>query len=95
MSLVSTELIHFPLQPPVASERPLISPLSDELKVFNENFDQWNQSNPGMYAVIQGQTVLKLFSECKEAFMAGLESFTSRRRFLVKQIAKEPLHFIF
>jgi hypothetical protein len=71
-------------------------PFSDELKVFQENRDEWVRSNPGKFVVIQDSTVAEgFFDTYSDALRAGLRKFGAGRSFLVKQVwTTEPVYFV-
>ena len=72
------------------------SPFSDELRVFQENREEWLRANAGKFVVIQDSTVAEgVFDTYSEALKAGLQRFGVERNFLVKQVWKtEPVYFI-
>jgi hypothetical protein len=72
------------------------SPFSDELRVFQENHEEWLRANPGKFVVIQDSTVADgFFDTYSEALKAGLQKFGVGRGFLVKQVWKtEPIYFV-
>jgi hypothetical protein len=72
------------------------SPFSDELRVFQENREEWLRANAGKFVVIQDSTVAEgFFDTYSEALKAGLQRFGVGRSFLVKQVWKtEPVYFI-
>jgi hypothetical protein len=69
---------------------------SDELKVFQENRDEWVRSSPGKFVVIQDSTVAEgFFDSYSDALKAGLQRFGVGRSFLVKQVwTTEPEYFV-
>jgi len=70
------------------------SPFSDELRVFQENRDEWVRSNAGKFVVIQDSTVAEgFFDTYSDALKAGLLKFGVARGFLVKQVWQtEPVY---
>ena len=72
------------------------SPFSDELRVFQENREEWLRANAGKFVVIQDSTVVDgFFDSYSEALRAGLQKFGVGRGFLVKQVWKtEPVYFV-
>jgi hypothetical protein len=72
------------------------APLETELKVFEKHHQEWVQSHPGKFVVIQDRTVVKgFFDEFEDAFKAGIRRFGTGRDFLVKQIWKtQPVYFV-
>ena len=72
------------------------SPFSDELKVFQENRDEWLQSNAGKFVVIQDSTIAEgFFDTYADALRAGLKEFGANRSFLVKQVYEtDPIYFV-
>lgn len=67
-----------------------------ELEVFEHHRQQWSQSHPGEFVVIQGEEVAPgFFQDYAVALRAGLQRFGARREFLVKQIwVTEPVYCI-
>ena len=72
------------------------APFEAELTVFETHRQQWSQSHPGEYVVIQDEIVAEgFFGTYAEAFKAGLQKFGVRRVFLVKQVwLTEPVYFV-
>jgi hypothetical protein len=71
-------------------------PFSTELKVFEQHREEWSQSHPGEYVVIQGDVIgERFFGTYAEALKAGVQKFGVRRGFLVKQVwMTEPVYFV-
>ena len=67
-----------------------------ELEVFERHRQQWSQSHPGEFVVIQGEEIGPgFFQDYADALRAGLQRFGARREFLVKQIwVTEPVYCI-
>jgi hypothetical protein len=72
------------------------SPFSDELRVFQENREDWLRSNLGKFVAIQDSVVADgFFNTYSEALKAGLQRFGVSRSFLVKQVwTTEPVYFV-
>jgi hypothetical protein len=72
------------------------SPLSNELRVYQEHRDEWLRANAGKFVVIQDSTVAEgFFDTYSEALKAGLQRFGVNRNFLVKQVwTTEPVYFV-
>jgi hypothetical protein len=72
------------------------SPFSDELRVFQENREEWVRANEGKFVVIQDSNVAEgFFDTYPEALRAGLQAFGAGRSFLVKQVWKtEPVYSV-
>ena len=52
------------------------SPFSDELRVFQENREEWLRANAGKFVVIQDSTVAEgFFDTYSEPLKASLERF--------------------
>jgi hypothetical protein len=69
---------------------------SAELRVFEENRQEWSLSHPGEFVVIQGQEIADgFFGTYAEALKAGLRKFGVNRQFLVKQVwITEPVYLV-
>ena len=67
------------------------SPFSDELKVYQENREEWLRTNAGKFVVIRDSTVAEgFFDTYSEALKAGLQKFG-----VVKQVWKtESVYFV-
>jgi hypothetical protein len=72
------------------------SPFSDELRVFQENREEWLRSNAGKFVVIQDSVVADgFFDTYSDALKAGLQKFGVGRGFLVKQVwTTEPIYYV-
>ncbi len=69
--------------------------LDDELRLFEQNKQEWLQSHAGEFAVISRSTVAGFYPNYEVAFQAGLRRFGAPD-FLIKQIcAQEPVYFIY
>lgn len=69
---------------------------SAELRVFEQNRQEWSRSHPGEFVVIQGEAIADgFFDTYADALRAGLQKFGARREFLVKQVwVMEPVYLV-
>ncbi|MGA3129228.1 MAG: hypothetical protein ABSD59_00395 [Terracidiphilus sp.] len=69
---------------------------SAELRVFEQNRQEWSRSHPGEFVVIQGEAIADgFFDTYADALRAGLQKFGARREFLVKQVwVTEPVYLV-
>lgn len=69
---------------------------SAELRVFEQNRQEWSRSHPGEFVVIQGEAIAEgFFDTYADALRAGLQKFGARQEFLVKQVwVTEPVYLV-
>ncbi len=72
------------------------APFSTELEVFEQHRQEWSESHPGEFVVIQDGVIAEgFFGTYPEAFKAGLQKFGASRHFLVKQVwITEPVYLV-
>ena len=70
--------------------------LTTELRIFEQNKQEWLKSHPGEFVVIVGTAVAGFFKDYETAFRAGLKRVSISQNFLVKQVwAEEPVYLIY
>ncbi|MGC2230597.1 MAG: hypothetical protein WBA09_03770 [Candidatus Acidiferrum sp.] len=57
-----------------------------EVKVFEDNRQEWSASHHGEFVVIQDRIVLGFFPTWEDGIKAGYASFGADRAFLVKEV---------
>jgi hypothetical protein len=68
--------------------------LQEELRIFEQQKQEWLRSNSGDYVVVFGVDVVGFYPDYESAFRAGLKVAGLGNNFLVKQISVEDPTYI-
>jgi len=61
--------------------------LDEEIKYFDEHWEEWEAAHPGKYVLIKGTTLLGVYDTIEAAVEEGLRLFYPGRSFLARPLS--------
>ena len=73
-----------------------VDPLRNELAFYETKKREWLSRHLNRFVVIADEQVAGFFSDYETAFKAGIQTFGTKKQFLIKQIcAAEPVYVVY